>query len=281
MKNTSTRSFIARVRASLPDLHPSEHRLAEAVLNFPGDMAGYSASEIASLAGVSNATVSRFVRKIGYGSYEEARKAVRDEGRTGTALLRFAAGDKSGGTALASHLEQSRLNLEKTFEELDAGAVDELVKAMHSASRVWLAGFRAGYPLANYLSWQVCQVLTQVTLIPRPGETLAETAASFDPKDVLVLIALRRAPKHAASLVEAAIDAGTKIAFIGDIPKIEALQVSWRFRCATTSSGPLLNHTGVLAVCNMIAARIVERSGARGRNRLGRIEDIHDRFAEL
>ena len=118
MTNASTKPFLARVRTRLPDLHPSERRLAETVLDFPGDMPGYSASEIAGLAGVSNATVSRFVRKIGYGSYEEARKAVRDEGRTGAALFRFTASDESGGSAIASHLEQSRHNLEKTFEAL-------------------------------------------------------------------------------------------------------------------------------------------------------------------
>lgn len=57
MKETFPEPFMARVRAILPDLHPSERRLAEAVLDFPGDMAGYSASEIAELAGVSNDTV--------------------------------------------------------------------------------------------------------------------------------------------------------------------------------------------------------------------------------
>ena len=126
MKKAMPRSFMARVRASLPDLHPSERRLAEAVLDFPGDMAGYSASEIAELAGVSNATVSRFVRKIGYGSYDEARKAVREEGRTGAALLRFGTADGTKTGAVAAHLEQSRLNLEKTYEALDTAAVDHL-----------------------------------------------------------------------------------------------------------------------------------------------------------
>ncbi len=281
MKTASSQSFIARVRASLPDLHPSERRLAEAVLSFPGDMAGYSASEIAGLAGVSNATVSRFVRKIGYASYEEARKAVRDEGQTGAALHRLAANAKTGGNAVASHLEQSRRNLEKTFEALDEESLNDLVKAMQAAPRLWIAGFRAGYPLASYLAWQTCQVLPQVSLVPRPGETLAETAASFGAKDVLVMIGLRRAPKHAATLAAAALDAGTKTAFIGDAPAIEALPVTWRFTCVTASNGPLLDHTGVLAVCNMIAARALERSGAKGRARLGRIEDIHDRFAEL
>ena len=274
MKKAMPRSFMARVRASLPDLHPSERRLAEAVLDFPGDMAGYSASEIAELAGVSNATVSRFVRKIGYGSYDEARKAVREEGRTGAALLRFGTADGTKTGAVAAHLEQSRLNLEKTYEALDTAA-------LHTAPRVWLAGFRAGYPLASYLAWQIGQVLPNVGLIPKPGETLAETAATFGPEDVLVLLALRRVPKLADAVTGAALDAGTHIAVLGDVPELETMPVRWRIACATTSDGPLLNHASVLAVCNLVAARTLELSGPAGRRRMGRIEDIHDRLGEL
>lgn len=281
MKKAVPKSFMARVRASLHDLHPSERRLAEAVLDFPGDMAGYSASEIAELSGVSNATVSRFVRKIGYRSYDEARKAVRDESRTGAALLRLGAADSDKTNAVASHLEQSRFNLEQTFAGLDVDTVDDLVTALQAAPRIWVAGFRAGYPLANYLAWQIGQVLPQVSLIPKPGETLAETAATFEARDILILLALRRAPKLATIVADASIEAGMQAAIVGDMPSLAASPFTWRFTCATTSSGPLLNHTGVLAVCNLIAARALELSGAKGRARLGRIEDDHDRFGEL
>ena len=118
-------------------------------------------------------------------------------------------------------------------------------------------------------------------LIPKPGETLAETAATFGPEDVLVLLALRRVPKLADAVTGAALDAGTHIAVLGDVPELETMPVRWRIACATTSDGPLLNHASVLAVCNLVAARTLELSGPAGRRRMGRIEDIHDRLGEL
>lgn len=281
MKKTSSRSFISRVRASMRDLHPSERRLAETVLNFPGDMAGYTASEVADLAGVSNATVSRFVRKIGYASYEEARRAVRDAGQTGAALLRLGASDTDAKHAIGTHLEQSRRNLEKTYEELDIGAVNEIVDALHAAPRVWLAGYRAGYPMASYLAWQIGQVLPTVGLIPRSGETLAETAVSFSEKDVLILMGLRRAAKAAQTVVEAALSAKMQVAVIGDVAELLAMPVRWSFACSTASTGPLLNHTGVIAVCNLIATRTVETSGSDGRKRMEGIEELHEQIGEL
>ena len=281
MKQRPAKTFMSRVRAILPDLHPTERRLAEAVLDFPGDMAGYSASEIAALADVSNATVSRFVRKLGYASFDEARKAVRDEGRTGSALLRFGTGPDDTISTAARHSEQSRLNIDATYAGLAPDEIDALAHALHSARRVWIAGFRAGYPLASYLGWQIKQVVPNVSVLPHPGETLAESAATFEPEDVAVILLLRRNPKLAWALADTAVESGAQVALIGDVQSMEALPARWHITCDTTSSGPLLNHVSVMAVCNLIAARTLEMSGSFGRQRMGDIEEMHDRLSEL
>ena len=59
-------TFLARIRAVLPELHRAEHKLGSFLLDFPGDLAAYDAQELARLSGVSKATVSRFVRRIGF-----------------------------------------------------------------------------------------------------------------------------------------------------------------------------------------------------------------------
>ena len=66
-----------------------------------------------------------------------------------------------------------------------------------------------------------------------------------------------------------------------DVLSLEVLEVSWKLTCTTASDGPLLNHTGVLALCNLIAARTFERAEAVERQRLSQIEDLHERFGEL
>lgn len=281
MKKPSSLSFIARVRSSMADLHPTERRLAETLLNFPGDMAGYTATEVAKVAGVSNATVSRFVRKIGYASYEEARRTVRDAGKTGAALLRFGAADVDAKHAIGAHLEQSRRTLEKTYEELDITVVDEMVTALHAAPNVWLAGYRSGHPLASYLAWQIGQALPSVRVLPKTGETLAETVATFSDRDVLILLGLRRSARAAQTLLDAALAAGVQVAVIGDVAELLAVNVRWSLACSTASTGPLLNHTGVIALCNLVATRTLELAGPNGRARMERIEDLHEQLGEL
>lgn len=281
MTSDVTKPFLLRVRDALPELHPSEHKLAELVLDFPGEMAGYTASEIAELANVSNATVSRFVRRIGYGSFDEARRAVRDEQREGTALLRFSAEAPPSGGAVASHFETSQQNLELTYGALEDAVIDSLAEAMIAAPRVWFIGFRAGQAFAQYLGWQTSQVLDNVTVLPRAGETLAESLASLSPKDVVVLVALRRKPRLVDAVADAVLLAKADLAVIEDRPSTGTSRARWQLPCVTSANGPLMNHVATMAVCNLIAARTIALSGARGRSRMAAIEDGHRRFDEL
>ncbi|MGJ8605648.1 MAG: MurR/RpiR family transcriptional regulator [Marivita sp.] len=281
MTSDVTKPFLLRVRDALPDLHPSEQKLADLVLDFPGEMAGYTATEIAELANVSNATVSRFVRRIGYSSFDEARRAVRDEQRAGTALLRFASETPHQGGGVASHFETSQQNLDLTYGGLDDAVIDSLSKAMIAAPRVWFIGFRAGQAFAQYLGWQTSQVLNNVTILPRAGETLAESMASLSKADIVILVALRRKPKLVAAVADAARHVGAAFAVIEDRPGPEAVDARWQLSCVTSANGPLMNHVGTMAVCNLVAARTIELSGPAGRSRMAAIEDGHRRFDEL
>jgi len=69
--------FTERVQALYASLPSGERKVADLVLDFPGEIAAYAASEIAGLSGVSKATVTRFFRRLGYESFEEARRSAR------------------------------------------------------------------------------------------------------------------------------------------------------------------------------------------------------------
>ena len=274
-------SFVSRVHAALDALHPTERRLAEAILNVPGQIASYTATELARIAGVSNATVTRFVRKIGYSSFEDARHAVRSEQSAGAALFRVAGEDVALEEDLRRHLEQSRLNLDHTLATTSAATLDAVVERMLAAPQLWVLGHRAGQPFARYLAWQVLQVRAGVHVLPRDGETLAESLAAVGREDCAILFALRRPPKLLRALAGELARTGAGVAVIGDLPRLDTLPASWHLPCHTTSAGPLFNHVAVMALCGLLASRAVERSGPHSRRRLSRIEDIHDSLDEL
>lgn len=274
-------SFLTRIRAALPGLHPSERQLAEAILNFPGQLASYTATELAQMAGVSNATVTRFVRRIGYASFEEARQAVRAEQSAGTALFRMnRTGDTPEGR-IARHLDQGHRNLADSLASLNESDLAELVATMTTARRLRMIGFRAGQPFARYLAWQTMQVHADVAALPRDGETLAESLAGIGPGDCVIVFALRRPHRQMTALIQELADSGAALALIGDLPGLQALPARWHLPCATTGAGALFDHVGVLAICGLLASALIEQGGTAGRSRLSAIERIHDALDEI
>lgn len=275
--------FLARLQAALPSLHPTERRLAESILQFPGDLPSYTASELARIAGVSNATVTRVVRKLDYESFEAARQAIRTEQQAGAALFRVGAGGQPLTGHVARHLEQSQSNLAQTFASLAEEDVDALATAIVRAPRLWVLGFRAGQPFARYFGWQVSQVLDRVEVLPRSGETLSETIAGAGPEDCAVFFLLRRAPRVATGALEALARRKTPCALIGDLTEAGADKraARWLLPCVTAAAGPLFNHTTVMAMAGLIATRVIDESGAVGRQRLRAIEDLHGDLGEM
>lgn len=281
MHPKSKSSFQVRVQRALPTLHPSERRLADAILNFPGQLASYSATELAQIANVSNATVTRFVRKIGFTNFEEARQAARDDQHDDAALSRVGMSSTRQDQFAGRHLAQSQLNLELSFAGITDDSINSLAKAMIEAPRVFVLGYRAGQPFARYLGWQALQVLPNISVLPRDGETISEMLGTVKEDDCVILFSLRRSPKALSAVKSHMISNGLKVACIGDTADATDLKAQWYFDCKTRSTGPIFDHVAIMALCNLIASRVIELSGADGRERMRMIERSHKSFDEL
>jgi DNA-binding MurR/RpiR family transcriptional regulator len=205
---------------------------------------------------------------------------VRAEQTAGAALFRVGDG-AAPDHGLAPYLDQSRLDLEQTLTAIAPDTIDGLVARMIAARHLWVIGFRGGQPFARYLGWQVLQARSGVTVLPRDGETLAESIAAIAPDDLVILFALRRAPRLTRALPGELARTRAGVAVIGDLPGLSAMPAAWHLPCVTTSTGPLFNHVGVMAICGLLASRVVEQGGQAGRRRLSRIEDLHDSLGEL
>ncbi|WP_429091850.1 MurR/RpiR family transcriptional regulator [Aminobacter sp. BE322] len=275
------RSFLFRVREALDDLHPAERRLGDFVCDFPGELASYSASELAALAHVSNATVSRFVKRLGYDNYEEARRHAREEKQTGSRLFLTTSTDAAAAQSLGAHVAQGIANIEGTFANITDAQIDAVVDAMLATRKVWVLGFRSSHPFADYLQWQMTQVVENIVAIPGGGQTLGEHLVSVARGDVAVVFGMRRRIARMDMILAAIEKSGAQLLYITDEGVPHRQSAAWHFRCHTLAPGPLFNHVAVMAICHLLATRAIERAGAAGRTRLRGIEAFGDALEEL
>ncbi|NMZ40782.1 MurR/RpiR family transcriptional regulator [Pseudomonas proteolytica] len=274
-------SFLTRVRESLSTLNPAERRLGEFVCDFPAELASYSASELATMAQVSNATVSRFVKRLGYENYEAARRHARVEKQSGSRLFLTGSVDSASVQSVEAHVAQGVANIESTFLGISEGQISAVAQSMLDARKVWVLGFRSSYPFASYLQWQMTQVVENIVALPGAGQTLGESLVSMTEQDMVVVFGLRRRVANMDAILELIRKNGAKLLYITDEGVAPLSSMTWHFRCQTLAPGPLFNHMAVMGVCHLLATRAIELAGSAGRARLRRIESFNDSLDEL
>jgi DNA-binding MurR/RpiR family transcriptional regulator len=280
MKTNQSASFLTRVRQSLSSFHPMERQLAEFVLDFPGDLASYAASELATLAGVSNATVTRFIKRLGYLHYEDAKRQVREERQAGSPLLlaRRGVGSEHHFSAL---MDRAKDNLQRTLIRLNPGEISDMAKALLMARKVWVAGFRSSHSFANYFRWQLFQVKESIDVVPHAGDTLGQYTASMTASDVVVVFALRRRPAGLHDVMAQVVRSGAKVLYISDELVARQQGLTWHIYCSCESDSPLDDHATVASVCHLLTSRVMELAGPVERARLSVIEAGYDALNEL
>ncbi len=273
-------SFLTRVRQSLNAFHPMERQLAEFVLDFPGDLHSYGASELAALAGVSNATVTRFIKRLGYLHYDDARRHVREERQAGSPLLlaRRGAGSEHHFSDL---MDRAKDNLQRTLIRLNPAEISEMAKAMLDARKVWVAGFRSSQSFASYFRWQLFQVKEDTVVIPHAGDTFGQYTASMTADDVVVVFALRRRPAGLTDVMAQVVRSGAKVLYISDELLARQEGLAWHVYCSCDSDSPLDDHATVASVCHLLTSRVMELAGPKERARLSVIEASYDALHEL
>jgi DNA-binding MurR/RpiR family transcriptional regulator len=310
-KINPTAALCMRIRQHLAAMPPVEKKLAEMILEFPGNLASHSASEITGMAGVSNAAMTRLVKRIGYDNYDHMRRLARDgvdsgsplflldgpvpgegpgvlkaPGATGRGPGALGAGKGPGASvqgldAPGLHRSVSIANIDATFSAISAADIDAIARAIAQAPRVGMFGQRNSHFFAGYLRWQLIQFRPQVDLLPGAGETLAEHLAGFGPRDVVILFGLRRRVALTGQLIAAIHLQGARTLLITDAGNVQDMGASWVLRCATGSAVALDNHAAVMALCHLLAASVQDCTGSAGRKRLARIEELHEVLGEF
>ena len=134
------------IRTNYDLLPVGERKLADVVLAMGCELGAWSATELAESAGVSKATASRLVRRLGFSDYQAMRQQAR---ASGSPLAALRGAHAKQGT-LGRHLDHDVACLTYTLEGISADLARRAVEVLAQAARIWVVGFRNSYALALY-----------------------------------------------------------------------------------------------------------------------------------
>jgi DNA-binding MurR/RpiR family transcriptional regulator len=273
--------LVHRIRETYDALPLGERKLAELILEMRGDLAAYSATELAARSGVSKATAARLVRRLGYADFHEMRQQARTHYHNGSPLAELS--NTLGLEAtLAQHLAHDVAGLTRTIETIPAGDVQAAVDILAAAQRVIVVGFRNSYAPAFYARELLVQVRPHVILLPVSGQTVSEELSDLGRGDAILAFGFRRRPPVLGRILRIAAAAKARTVLLGDssLGKV-GKSAKVVFRCFSHGARLFDSYVAAMSLVNYLGSGVALALGASAQERLRRIESLHEEFSDL
>jgi DNA-binding MurR/RpiR family transcriptional regulator len=198
------------IKVIYESLGKAEKRVADWIMENPGDILPLSIVELAEKCDSSEATIVRFAKKLGFSGYQELKISLAQENRSTIVNANMSASD--GAFDIYEKVcNDIYCSLERTKKVLDKDALEKTSQAIRSAGKIIILGLgnsaaiamaashkllRAGYNAVAYTDNHM-QVIAASHL--NPGDVAIGISHSGSSKDVIE--ALQIAKDHGAITV--------------------------------------------------------------------------------
>jgi RpiR family transcriptional regulator, carbohydrate utilization regulator len=199
------RQVLARIRAHVPNLQPSDARVAQVFVDRPNVVIYRSASEVAEMADTSSATVVRCAQKLGFKGFHDLKLALAQE------LAVFEreaeqASEVASDPRLAVLAQVTKAGAETVR---DAGAMvrpevfEAVVSALGAARQVLFVGVGTSTPLCQDAAYRFMAVGVPA-VAPQDVHVQHVNARLLGAEDVCVVVSHTGSTRESLQVAEAA-----------------------------------------------------------------------------
>jgi DNA-binding MurR/RpiR family transcriptional regulator len=214
---------IRQILTKVNSLNGAQKRLGHYLQNDSSALLLSNVSDLAQAVGVSNATVVRFAKSLGYKGFPEFRREIQQEMRR-----KLRAADRmeetfaeldNGENIFAKLIKRDIQLLEETLQAASFPDFQKAVEIIWRARKVFLIGLNASMALAYLLHFRLVRVKKETHWIFLTGGTsLLEQLAFMDGADVLIAIDFLQVPREVQTALQHAKKLGASILGITDFP---------------------------------------------------------------
>ncbi|RAK12573.1 RpiR family transcriptional regulator [Halanaerobium saccharolyticum] len=204
MENNNDKSVLATIEDKFEDVFPAEQKIASFILDNPEKAVNANVSELANFSDVSDATVIRFCKHLGYEGYYQLRiNLSRDLGR------KQIDDNSSESDSVNSIFNQFSSKIKEIGEIISEDKMRKAVELITSANLVHLAAVGNTSPLVMYMGFRLERLGIRCTYNSLPEYFLNHiNLAQKD--DLLFVISQSGTSKHIVQAMELAKKKGLK-----------------------------------------------------------------------
>ena len=241
-----------------------------------------TAASIATKVKVSEATVGRFCRSIGYESFKNLKENLK--GHIGEhpwlmndRLDELRKRSENDNSDLARGMELEIAALVSVYELATTEHWQRVVERLATTERVHIAGFQTERGLAQYFANQLQYVRDGVSLMDLAGGNFSELLLS-DADACLVIFEARRYSRQAKVLAQEAKLAGIPVTLITDVYCDWGDEVADEVFAVPSQVNQFWESTALMAnLGNLMINGVLMKLGPDSENRMNRISELFGR----
>jgi DNA-binding MurR/RpiR family transcriptional regulator len=212
----------ARIRRYSPTLSRGQRKVVDFFVGQSEQAVFLTSLNVAREVGVSEATVVRTARALGFSGYPQFREAFRTnflQRMSTVTRVRLSAPARRKETDIAAAvLETEFSNLETTRLRLDPKALARAVELIVNAQTVYVVGMRSAYSLAWLLQFSLRLIRVRSRLLTLGVGDVPERLEGISGRDVVVGISFERYASATITLFRACLEQGARGIALTDKP---------------------------------------------------------------
>jgi DNA-binding MurR/RpiR family transcriptional regulator len=245
-----------------------------------------TAKSIAKGVGVSQMTVGRYLRRLGYDGLEELKREMRHSGnRTAWQVKgRFERlqRDIREGKLLAELIQQQIDDLGHMYELTVSRQWREAIRILVGAEEVYVAAYQNVRGIAQYFASQLSYARPKVTFVDGLNGTYSELLDGSCEDRCLLLFDVRRFAAKAKPLADECREAGVKVVLVTDDMCTWARDVGAIPIILPGARGPLWDGAATtVALLDLMIANLIVELGDKVNQRVDQLTRLQDIFGDF
>ncbi len=273
-----------RLNEAISSASKADRVIATYMLSELSSLPFETAASLAAKVGLSEPTVGRFCKSIGYEGFKDFKNNLKSDTGDAPWLIGERLSDlqdrtKAGEDQLTRGLELEMAALIAVYEAAHTPEWDAVVKRLASAKRVYATGFQTERGMAQIFVNQLQYLRDDVHLVDLASGSFAEVLASDETDIALVIFEARRYSRNAQKLAFEAKAAGIPVTLITDPYCDWGHEVTDEIFVVPTSFNLFWESTAQMAsLANLLVNGVFMELGPQVEHRMNKIAKLYGGF---
>ncbi len=277
-------NLLEKIQDRYSSLSRNQRKVADYISNDRIAASFDSITELSRKIGVSEASLVRFAKQLGYKGYPSLRKELQAEYKntSGTASRVSDAVTTVGERTFPDSMFQHDIELIKeTQASLTKTSFTQAVSMIFRAKKIFIIGFRAAFALAYFLHFRLIRIGLDARLITVTGGTsLVEQLAQLRKGDLVISLGFDETPRETKITMDFAKKQRIPVLGITHTPTSEIARSS-----TLCLLGRRLPHTtqslaASMSLLNVLAIAVAARNKGKTLRQLRRLDTIEQQYSK-